>query len=29
MSKELALSNNAKVIVMGKDNTPVIIDSKP
>ncbi len=27
--KELALSNNAKVIVMGKDNTPVIIDSKP
>ncbi len=26
--KELALSNNAKVIVMGKGNTPIIIDSK-
>jgi len=26
--KELALSNNAKVIVMGKGNTPIIIDGK-
>lgn len=26
--KELALSQNAKVIVMGKGNTPIIIDSK-
>lgn len=26
--KELALSANAKVIVMGKGNTPIIIDSK-
>ena len=26
--KELALSNNSKVIVMGKGNTPIIIDSK-
>jgi hypothetical protein len=26
--KELALSNNAKVIVMGKGNSPIIIDSK-
>lgn len=26
--KELALSANAKVIVMGKSNTPIIIDSK-
>lgn len=27
--KELALSTNAKVIVMGKGNTPLIIDGKP
>jgi regulator of protease activity HflC (stomatin/prohibitin superfamily) len=26
--KELALSQNAKVIVMGKSNTPIILDSK-
>ena len=26
--KELALSSNAKVIVMGKSNTPIIIDGK-
>ena len=26
--KELALSQNAKVIVMGKGNTPIIIDGK-
>ena len=26
--KELALSANAKVIVMGKGNTPIIIDGK-
>ena len=26
--KELALSSNAKVIVMGKGNTPIIIDGK-
>jgi regulator of protease activity HflC (stomatin/prohibitin superfamily) len=26
--KELALSNNSKVIVMGKGTSPVIIDSK-
>ena len=26
--KELALSQNAKVIVMGKGNTPLIIDGK-
>ena len=26
--KEIALSNNAKVIVMGKGNTPIIIDGK-
>ncbi len=26
--KELALSNNAKVIVMGKGNAPIILDSK-
>jgi len=26
--KEIALSQNAKVIVMGKGNTPVILDAK-
>jgi D-arabinose 5-phosphate isomerase GutQ len=26
--KELALSNNAKVIVMGKGNSPIILDAK-
>ena len=26
--KELALSQNSKVIVMGKGNTPIIIDGK-
>ena len=26
--KELALSTNAKIVMMGKGNTPVIIDSK-
>ena len=26
--KEMALSQNAKIIVMGKGNTPVILDSK-
>jgi hypothetical protein len=26
--KELALSQNAKVIVMGKGNAPIILDSK-
>ena len=26
--KELALSQNSKVIIMGKGNTPVILDSK-
>jgi hypothetical protein len=26
--KEIALSANAKVIVMGKGNTPLIIDGK-
>ena len=27
-NKEMALSLNAKIIVMGKGNTPVILDSK-
>jgi len=26
--KEIALSQNAKIIVMGKGNTPMILDTK-